>query len=127
MSDKPKKILIADDDRTLVQMLSLTLKNAGYEVVAATDGYFAFTQILSEKPDLVILDIHMPAGTGFNVQERIYKMATFGDVPIIYVSGDTSAQTQQAAQQFGAYALIAKPFDMQHLLDTVDGALRVTV
>jgi len=122
---KRKLVLIADDDRALVHMLSIGLKKAGYEVIAAVDGYFAFSQALNRHPDLLILDIHMPAASGFNVLERMYKSEPMQGVPVIYMSGDNSPQVRNAAEQFGAFALVHKPFDVAMMLQTVDKAMKV--
>ena len=121
-----KKVLIADDDRALVQMLSIHLEKEGYEVLHAGDGCRALAQALKQRPDLLILDIHMPYGSGFNVQEHIYKLSKFEDVPVIYISGDNSPEARSTAQHFGAYALVTKPFDLSDLMAMVGRALSRT-
>lgn len=126
MSSTSKKILIADDDRALVQMLSIELKNEGYEVLNAGDGCRALAQALKQKPDLLILDIHMPYGSGFNVQEHIYKLSKFEDVPVIYITGDNSPEARSTAEHFGAFALIIKPFELSDLVAMVQRALSRT-
>jgi DNA-binding response OmpR family regulator len=118
-----KKILIADDDRALVGVLTARLTDAGYDVVSASDGRYAFDRIVQETPDLVILDIHMPVVSGFNVLERMYKRTALEGVPVIYVSGDISEEVDRTARHFGAYALIRKPFEIDHLMAAVRGAL----
>jgi DNA-binding response OmpR family regulator len=120
-----QRILVADDDRRAVAMLAAALRNAGYEVTAADDGYYAMAQILKDKPDLLILDIHMPATSGFDVQERIRRLTKYEDMPIIYISGDSSEQTRQQAERLGAYALMLKPFGIQELLDKIKQALEM--
>ena len=116
------KILIVDDDLDLIQSLSLRLRNEGYNVVSATDGYQGLERARSEKPDLLILDVRMPAGDGFSIQERLL---TQGNVwpPVIYLTGDKSVKTELNAKKFGACAIIYKPFDTAQLLDTVKRAL----
>ena len=116
------KILIVDDDEDLIKSLSLRLRNEGYDVVSATDGYQGLEKARIEKPDLLILDVKMPAGDGFSIQERLL---TQGNVwpPVIYLTGDKSVQTELNAKKFGACAIIYKPFDAAQLLDTVKRAL----
>ena len=126
MPQTPRKILIADDDQALVQMLSTELEQEGYQVLNAGDGCRALAQALKQKPDVLILDIHMPFGSGFNVQEHIYKLSRFEEVPVIYISGDNSPEARATAQHFGAYALIQKPFDLEDLTQTVRRALART-
>jgi DNA-binding response OmpR family regulator len=119
--EKPK-ILIVDDDENLIRALSLRLRDGGYDVVSATDGYYGLERARQEKPDLLILDVKMPAGDGFSIQERL---ATTGDVwpPVIYLTGDRSPKTELSAKKFGAFAVIYKPFDADRLLEAVKRAL----
>lgn len=118
-----KKVLIADDDRALVGVLAARLTHAGYEVISTADGRYAFDRILLERPDLVILDIHMPPVGGFNVLERMYKLAGLDHIPVVYVSGDASPDIERTAIHFGAFALLRKPFEMDEFLATVRHAL----
>ncbi len=117
------KILIADDDMALVQALAIRLSEEGYEIINAQDGYFAVAQAVKEHPDLMILDINMPAGDGFTVQQRTEKVRPLVFVPVIYVTGDKSGQAKNAAKQLGAFALIHKPFEFGKLLAVVKRAL----
>ena len=121
-SEASPKILIVDDDKELIQSLSLRLRNEGYDVVSATDGYQGLEKARIEKPDLLILDVKMPAGDGFSIQERLL---TQGNVwpPVIYLTGDKSTATELNAKKFGAFAIIYKPFDSDQLLRTVKRAL----
>src|SRR5689334_15023673 len=95
------KILIVDDDQKLVQMLTLRLVKAGYEVIHALDAFQGLRLALEQKPNLAFLDIHMPAGEGFSVQERFQK-AGLHDLPVIYISGDTSERVAAQARKLGA-------------------------
>ena len=61
------KILIVDDDRDLIESLSLRLRHEGYEVLVATDGREGLERSRTESPDLIILDIHLPAGDGYSI------------------------------------------------------------
>jgi DNA-binding response OmpR family regulator len=70
-----KKILIVDDDKHLVLALGKRLKANGYSVLSAEDGISAIAMTLKEKPDLVVLDLGLPAGDGFSVLERMKEMA----------------------------------------------------
>ena len=71
-----KKILIVDDERDIVKALMIRLKGAGYDVVTAFDGAQAIFMAHKEKPDLIILDIRMPAGDGFSVAEKLKGSTT---------------------------------------------------
>ena len=116
------KILIVDDDEDLIQSLSLRLRNEGYDVVSGTDGYQGLEQARNEKPDLLILDVKMPAGDGFSIQERLLAHGTVWP-PVIYLTGDKSVRTELNVKKLGAFAVIYKPFDVEDLLKTVKRAL----
>ncbi len=72
--DKPR-ILIVDDDADLLESLSLRLSHEGFDVSVAADGYEGLERARREAPDLLILDIHMPAGDGFSIQERLHAVS----------------------------------------------------
>jgi DNA-binding response OmpR family regulator len=117
------KILIVDDDQTLVRLLVLRLGKAGFEVFHAQDAYQGLRIAIEQKPDLVFLDIHMPAGEGFSVQERFQK-AGLQDLPVIYISGDKSDRAVAQARKLGAFAVVHKPFEMDHILAVTSAALK---
>ncbi len=121
MSEKAQ-IVLADDDVGFVKALTVRLEQEGYKVFAAPDGYFALAEAVEHKPDLLILDIHMPAGDGFTVQQRKDKMSPLADVPVIYVTGDKSDQTRLRAESSGAM-LVHKPFELQELLTAIEQTL----
>lgn len=115
----PYKVLIADDDKNLLNSLTIRLKAEGYEVISAEDSYFAVSHASKIRPDVMILDINMPAGDGFTVQQRIERLPHVPDIPVIYVTGDRSERVTRLAESQRAFAVIYKPFDTNQLLDTV--------
>lgn len=117
------RVLIADDDAALAKAIALRLRHAGYDVVIVADGYSAMAQAVELAPDLLILDINMPAGNGFTVQERLAKLPRLSAAPVIYVTGDTSDETVALARSLGAFGLLHKPFDFDVLLEGVRNAL----
>ena len=122
--EKPK-ILIVDDDAELLQSLSLRLRREGFDVAVAADAYRGLDRAKRESPDLLILDIHMPGGDGFSVQDRLQE--PMGPWPIvIYLTGDKSLRTDLMAKKLGAFAVIRKPFDIARLLETVRRAVAVS-
>ena len=116
-------ILVADDDSRLLEALSQRLRNDGFEVVTATDGYNALAKAVECAPDVMILDVNMPAGDGFTVLERGHNRAELSDTPVIYLTGDKSTRLDEIADVLGAYATIHKPFDYDRLLNTIRAAL----
>jgi len=118
-----RKILIADDDHALLTSLAVRLRSEGYEVVCAQDGYQAVEQARRVGPDVIILDVHMPAGDGFTVQDRLDKMSDFAGTPVIYLTGERSEHVRALVEAHGAFALLLKPFDTGDLLATVREAI----
>ncbi|MEZ6087130.1 MAG: response regulator [Pirellulaceae bacterium] len=85
-----KSILIADDDRDLVHAISRRLMHRGFRVTAAHDALSALILIKRDRPDLVVLDIHMPAGNGMCVLEMIRSEPQWEDIPVVVVSGEAT-------------------------------------
>jgi DNA-binding response OmpR family regulator len=117
------KVLIADDDRTHLLALQIRLRSEGFEVICAQDAYFAVQQACEGKPDAMVLDINMPAGDGFTVQERIGRMADLEGIPVIYLTGENSQRVTDLARTHGAFALLFKPFDIADLLTKLREAI----
>jgi len=82
-----KKVLVVDDERDIIKALMIRLQGAGYEVVTAFDGAQAIFVAHKEKPDLIILDIRMPAGDGFSVAEKLKHSTNTVSIPIIFLTG----------------------------------------
>ena len=119
--DKPR-ILIVDDDADLLESLSLRLSHEGFDVSVAADGYEGLERARREAPDLLILDIHMPAGDGFSIQERLHAVS-WPWPPVIYLTGDKSLRAELGVKRLGAFAVVYKPFEFDKLLDIVIRAL----
>jgi DNA-binding response OmpR family regulator len=118
-----KKILIVDDERDIVKALMIRLQSAGYEIVTAFDGAQAIFVTHKEKPDLVILDIRMPAGDGFSVAEKLKHSTNTVSIPIIFLTGGPERDSEEKAMTLGARFYIKKPYDPEELLDAIKRAL----
>ncbi|HMK76549.1 MAG TPA: response regulator [Thermodesulfobacteriota bacterium] len=118
-----KKILIVDDERDIVKALMIRLQGAGYEVVTAFDGAQAIFVAHKEKPDLIILDIRMPAGNGFGVAEKLKHSASTFSIPVIFLTGSPERNSEERAMTLGARFYIKKPYDPEELLDAIKRAL----
>lgn len=118
-----KQILIADDDRGILTALSVRLKSYGFDVLTAMDAYQALSLAQEHAPDLVILDVRMPAGEGTSVQERMQKLTSLATTPVIYLTGDKSPETAATARELGAFDIVYKPFQEQTLLSIIDRAI----
>ena len=118
-----KKILIMDDERDIVKALMIRLQTNGYNVVVAFDGAQGLFMANKEMPDLVIMDIRMPAGDGFSVAERLRQSDRTGQIPIIILTGSPERNAEERARGLGARFYIKKPYDPEELLDAVKRAL----
>jgi len=118
-----KTILIADDDVKLLQALKTRLEATGYEVFVTQDAYQALEHARREEPDLLLLDINMPAGNGFSIQSRLATMDKLAGIPIIFITGEQSAEIDKTAQERGAFAVVHKPFETDQLIETIDAAI----
>lgn len=117
------KILIVDDDQDIRQLLGHRLKARGYDPVFAGDAIAAVNQARKEKPDLILLDLSMPAGDGYVVMERISAMPALEGTPVIIVSARDPLAEEQRVIDSGADAFLRKPFDYDELLTVIARAL----
>jgi DNA-binding response OmpR family regulator len=118
-----KKILIVDDERDIVKALMIRLQASGYDVVGAFDGAQGIFMAHKEKPDLIILDIRMPAGDGFSVAEKLKQSNLTDPIPIIFLTGSPERNAEGKAMELGARFYIKKPYDPEELLDAVKRAI----
>jgi DNA-binding response OmpR family regulator len=118
-----KKILIVDDERDIVKGLMIRLQGAGYDVVTAFDGAQGVFMAHKEKPDLIILDIRMPAGNGFSVAQRLKRSMHTFTIPVIFLTGSPEKNAEEKAMALGARFYIKKPYDPEELLDAIKRAL----
>jgi DNA-binding response OmpR family regulator len=122
-----KTVLVVDDDQHLVLGLSARLKATGYSVVFAMDGISAITVACKEAPDLVILDLGLPAGDGFVVLERMRALAELAATPVIVLSAHDPVENEKRALEAGALAYFQKPPENHEFLNAIRQALGETV
>ena len=118
-----KKILIVDDERDIIKALMIRLQGAGYDVVTAFDGAQGVFMAHKEKPDLILLDIRMPAGNGFSVAQRLKRSIHTFTIPVIFLTGSPEKNAEEKAMALGARFYIKKPYDPEELLDAIKRAL----
>jgi len=114
-----RRILVVDDEPDIVRSLTLRLNSAGYEVLSALDGTSATKKAIEEQPELIIMDIGMPAGNGHVVVERLRNIEDTSRIPIIYLTARTGAEDYRQARDGGVSRYITKPFDADVLLAAV--------
>ncbi len=114
-------VLIVDDEPSILQSLGGLLKDEGFEVISATNGYEALKIIDMESPDLVLLDIWMPGIDGIETLKEIKKSHPF--LPVIIISGHGTIETAVRATKLGAYNFIEKPLSIDKIIVTINNAL----
>jgi DNA-binding response OmpR family regulator len=114
-----KKILVVEDDLDLVELLRFNLTNAGFSVMAATDGSEALKKARSVVPDLILLDLMLPELDGFAVCEILRREAATAPIPIIILTAMSSHFARLAGLESGANDYITKPFSPKHLLGRI--------
>jgi DNA-binding response OmpR family regulator len=120
--EKPK-ILIVDDDPDLRRGLNVRLRSQNYDTAYATDGFSAIAMAQKEKPDLIILDIGLPAGDGFVVLDRLQQNASLSTIPVIVLSARDPQSTRERTMKAGASAFFQKPADNAELLNAIRAVL----
>jgi CheY-like chemotaxis protein len=124
MSDPPRRILVAEDDRFLRKAAEMALKRRGYTVVTAANGEEALRTAQSVLPDLVLLDLIMPKLNGFDVLQALKKDAPTAHIPVIILSNLGQERDVQQAMEAGAAAyLIKTDLSLQALVERVEEAL----
>lgn len=113
------KILIADDDPDIIEVLTGRLEALSYEVVVAYDGLQAVELVFSENPNLILLDIKMPTTSGVGVFENIRSDERTKDIPVIFITASVDAQIRQKVVDMGAQGVIAKPFTTAELIGNI--------
>ena len=117
------KILIVDDDTDLRQALKLRLRANHYDTVHAGDGYSAIAQAHKEQPNLIILDLGLPAGDGYVVLDRLQHDDKLSSIPVIVLTARDPQSSEQRALQAGAAAFFQKPADNAELLEVIRATL----
>jgi DNA-binding response OmpR family regulator len=118
-----RKILIVEDDADIRGLLNARLRQGSYDTAVATDGMTALAVARRELPDLILLDLGLPAGDGFTVMERLRAITSLADVPVVVITARDAATNRDKAEASGAVAFVEKPIDFDQLLETIDALL----
>lgn len=121
------RILIVDDEEANVLLLERTLTQAGYADVRSTTDPRQATPLVAElKPDLIVLDLHMPHQDGFAVMRQLrIELPDEGEVPILVLTADAAPETKQRALADGAKDFLTKPFDLTEVLVRIENLLEI--
>lgn len=113
------KVMVVDDALSEVKLMEAILKSAGYQVVSYIDGEQLEEKIVSERPDVLLLDIVMPKRNGFDVLRGLRKDERTKHTPVVFVSSKTQQSDQVWGKRQGADEYLPKPFTPEQLLTAV--------
>jgi two-component system chemotaxis response regulator CheY len=114
-----KTVLIVDDSASLRQVVSMTLKGAGYDVIEACDGKDALGKLSGQKVHLIISDVNMPNMDGITFVREVKKNVSYKFTPVIMLTTEAGEEKKRAGQDAGAKAWVVKPFQPQQMLAAV--------
>ena len=114
-----KKILVVDDSRTALFMVTTILRKERYELVTASDGEQALEMAASERPDLILMDVIMPRKTGFEACRELKRREDTRAIPVILVTTRGEGENVEAGFQSGCNDYVTKPINAQELLTKV--------
>jgi CheY-like chemotaxis protein len=114
-----KKILVVDDSKTALLMMSMILRKASYELVTASDGAEAVDRAAVEHPDLILMDVVMPRMTGFEACQELRRRESTRSIPVILVTTRGESENVEAGFRSGCNDYVTKPVNAQELLEKV--------
>jgi len=117
------KILIIEDEADVTKVLRKRLEDNGHETLAAQDAHEGAEQARRVKPDLILLDLRLPAGGGLSILRNLKMSSETRDIPVIVITGLKREEVKDFAMREGAAGYIEKPYEPQELLDTIRGIL----
>jgi two-component system alkaline phosphatase synthesis response regulator PhoP len=116
-----KKILVVDDDDSILELLTLVLEEAGYTVVTAGEGMGALKKVAANGFSAVLLDYMMPGADGLQVASQLRELGK--KVPVIIVTAFDSLNLRKRAEELGIIDVLSKPFEPEHLLKKLHSAV----
>ncbi len=111
-----KTILIVDDSASLRQVVGISLRGAGYDVIEACDGRDALAKLTGQKVHLIVSDVNMPNMDGISLVRAVKQLPAYKFTPIVMLTTETTDEKKKAGQEAGAKAWVVKPFRPEQLL-----------
>jgi DNA-binding response OmpR family regulator len=121
---KQPKVLIIEDDQDLAWALEMYLKGAGFSVQAARNGEVGIDKAKTFHPDMVLLDLAMPAPNGFEVGRRLREDPTTRDIPVMAMTALYESDVRQTLSDIGINQMVSKPFSFSEMADRLHRSLR---
>jgi CheY-like chemotaxis protein len=122
--EKPRTILLVDDEPIWLDALRILLKDEGYRTITVTSGEEALLKLQKRKPDLIMTDVRMPVMNGFDLFEKIREIPKLARVPIIFMSSIDDYYAKRTAKELGAQGYITKPNFTEDLKKSVESFFR---
>jgi CheY-like chemotaxis protein len=113
------KVLIADDDAEIQRVLSTAMWSLGFDPIAAADAMQAVMHARHSSPDVVLLDVNMPGGSGIMVLKRLKTLNVTRRIPVIVITGSEEEGLEQKVKELGAHAFLRKPLDIVALMNVL--------
>ena len=117
-------ILVVEDETDFRELIKMRLESNGFSVVTAVDGYQGIKVAHAERPDLILLDLMLPAGDGLSVLEKLKLSSDTSDIPVIVLTGMINEEYKEKVLEKGVEAYLQKPCDSEVLLNTIKGILK---
>lgn len=112
-------VMIVEDEPNIVESLSFVFSREGWQVAAALDGETAIERLLSEPPDVLVLDVMLPPHSGFEVLKRVRSEASLKNLPVLVLTAKGQEQDRHTALRLGADAFVTKPFSNRDIVQHV--------
>ncbi|MER3414183.1 MAG: two-component system response regulator [Armatimonadota bacterium] len=110
------RILVCDDERSIVRLIQVNLERQGWEVIPAYDGKEGLEKILKEKPDVVVLDVMMPYMDGFEVLKNLRREPDTQNIPVVMLTAKAQDKDVFEGYHYGADVYLTKPFNPMELV-----------
>lgn len=114
-----KTIMIVDDSASLRQVVSISLRGAGYDVIEGRDGADALTKLTGQKVHLIVSDVNMPNMDGISFVKAVKQLPAYRFTPIVMLTTESQDSKKREGQEAGAKAWVLKPFNPPQLLSVV--------
>jgi two-component system, NtrC family, nitrogen regulation response regulator NtrX len=112
-------VLIADDDAETCALVSAVLRKQNYRYIIARDAMQVMQLANQQQPDVIVLDLYMPAGTGIGALENLKRSTRTAQIPVVVLSGTRDPALIDRARQLGATSILSKPLDAEALTEAV--------
>ena len=120
---KKNRILVVEDEESLLKLESILFTSKGYVVTGVRDGKSALEAIRADRPDLVVLDIMLPGLDGFEVCRSIKENPETSSIPVVMLTAKKSSQDLERGRLVGADAYLTKPFKSVKVLEVIEGLI----